>query len=162
MAPGLGILKLMVLPRAHICPGLPDSLSPVLISRTTVEGAKALSCEGGTVMICIFYMRLREVWPPSWGHTAEPRLEPAKLHYLPGAGSHFPGGGALPLAIYSQLPGCQMGRPLTSAGENWAKDPSSLTEPPGWSWRESQQGLEGGAEPGGLLRGGGQVWVPVP
>lgn len=55
------------------------------------------------------------------------------------------------------------GKASTSAGENWAKDPASLTKPPGWSWRESQQGLEGGAGPGGLLGGGGgQVWVPGP
>ena len=47
------------------------------------------------------------------------------------------------------------GKASTSAGENWAKNPASLTKPPGWSWRESQQGLEGGAGPGGLLGGGG-------
>ena len=54
------------------------------------------------------------------------------------------------------------GKASTSAGENWAKDPASLTKPPGGSWRESQGGLEGGAGPGGLLGGGGQVWVSAP
>lgn len=41
---------------------------------------------------------------------------------------------------------------------------SSLTEPPGWSWQDSQQGLEGGVGPGGLLGGGPGVgaWTPRP
>ena len=54
------------------------------------------------------------------------------------------------------------GKALTSAGENWARDPASLTKPPGWSWQESQQGLEDEAGPGGLLEEVGQVWVPAP
>lgn len=48
--------------------------------------------------------------------------------------------------------------PDGEAGESWAKNPASLTEPPGWSWQEAQGGLEGGAGPGGL-RGAGQVCV---
>lgn len=51
--------------------------------------------------------------------------------------------------------------PDGEAGENRAKDLSSLTEPPGWSWQESQQGLEGGAGPGGPLGWAGQVWAPI-
>lgn len=42
--------------------------------------------------------------------------------------------------------------PDGKAGESGVKDLPSLTEPPGWSWQGSQQGLEGGA---------GQVWVPL-
>ena len=49
--------------------------------------------------------------------------------------------------------------PDGGAGENWAKNPSSPTEPPGWSWQESQQGLEGGAGPGGLLGVGQLRWL---
>lgn len=76
---------------------------------------------------------------------------------LPRSRFKVPWGGGRCSLPYAHHHPYARGRPPTSAGENWAKDSFSLTEPPGWSWQESQQGLEGGAGPGGLLGGGAGV-----